>query len=148
MYLLLDTNDIINAYSSNGFANEQIAVLNGRVIEIPDSDFQTGILGCKFTGTDTVFAYEPRPLLNRLVRMEDELWLEIKDERRALLNGSDWTQTLDAPLTPEQQQAWKVWRQALRDLPSQYAGARDAQRGLDELRLKRPDKVAIDVSNS
>lgn len=39
--------------------------------------------------------------------------------RLKLLAQSDWTQLLDAPLTPEVQGEWAVYRQALRDLPDQ-----------------------------
>lgn len=37
--------------------------------------------------------------------------------RNALLQASDWTQLADVPLTPEQVEAWRVYRQALRDWP-------------------------------
>lgn len=36
-------------------------------------------------------------------------------ERNRLLNASDWTQVPDAPLTPEQVDAFRAWRQTLRD---------------------------------
>lgn len=42
---------------------------------------------------------------------------EMKMRRDMLLNASDFTQVPDAPFTSEQQQAWRVYRQALRDLP-------------------------------
>jgi hypothetical protein len=37
--------------------------------------------------------------------------------RNNRLLASDWTQTLDAPFTDEQRQAWATYRQQLRDLP-------------------------------
>ena len=40
--------------------------------------------------------------------------------RDALLARSDWTQTLDAPLTDEQRAAWATYRQALRDAPATW----------------------------
>ena len=42
--------------------------------------------------------------------------------RDKLLTLSDWTQAGDSPLSEEQRAAWAVYRQALRDLPSVYAG--------------------------
>lgn len=39
--------------------------------------------------------------------------------RRAALKESDWTQLPDVPLSEEVKQLWRVYRQALRDLPSQ-----------------------------
>lgn len=42
---------------------------------------------------------------------------DIRPQRDQLLAASDWTQLPDAPLTGEQQAAWRDYRQALRDLP-------------------------------
>lgn len=39
-------------------------------------------------------------------------------KRNSLLTQSDWTQLPDVPLTLEKKQEWEVYRQALRDLPS------------------------------
>lgn len=38
-------------------------------------------------------------------------------ERNRLLTASDYTQMPDAPMTDAQREAWRVYRQALRDLP-------------------------------
>ena len=46
-----------------------------------------------------------------------ELMAALRAERNALLAASDWTQAPDAPTTNSA--AWKVYRQALRDLPEQ-----------------------------
>lgn len=40
-------------------------------------------------------------------------------QRNGLLYSSDWTQIPNNPLTPEVQQQWAVYRQALRDVTSQ-----------------------------
>ncbi len=49
-------------------------------------------------------------------------WDSIRAERNFLLSQSDWTQLADAPpLSLEQKQAWTVYRQALRDVPSSFA---------------------------
>jgi hypothetical protein len=45
-----------------------------------------------------------------------DYWKEFRDLRNKKLTECDWTQTLDAPLTEEQKTAWKIYRQALRDL--------------------------------
>lgn len=44
---------------------------------------------------------------------------EVRAVRNQLLKESDWTQTLDAPLREEEKEAWRVYRQALRDVPAQ-----------------------------
>ncbi len=45
-------------------------------------------------------------------------WDAVRAERDRLLSASDWTQVADAPVD---QQAWAVYRQALRDVPQDYA---------------------------
>ena len=45
--------------------------------------------------------------------------LSVKFQRDDLLYKSDWTQIPNNPLTAEQQQAWAVYRQELRDITSQ-----------------------------
>ena len=46
-------------------------------------------------------------------------WVVIRIERDALLAACDWTQLPDAQLTTAQVDAWKVYRQALRDITEQ-----------------------------
>lgn len=43
----------------------------------------------------------------------------IREQRKLLLAGCDWTQTADSPLSAESKQAWAAYRQALRDLPDE-----------------------------
>ena len=43
-------------------------------------------------------------------------WVQLKAERNRRLFASDWTQVPDAPVD---QASWAVYRQELRDLPSQ-----------------------------
>ena len=52
-------------------------------------------------------------------KSNEELQFEVRSIRDQLLKESDWTQTLDAPLTEEQKEAWRVYRQALRNVPAQ-----------------------------
>jgi len=42
--------------------------------------------------------------------------------RDTLMDATDWTQAIDAPLSPERRTAWATYRQALRDLPQTYSG--------------------------
>jgi len=46
------------------------------------------------------------------------LYGEIREQRNKLLISCDWTQSRDSPLTIEKQDAWTLYRQALRDLPN------------------------------
>ena len=40
----------------------------------------------------------------------------VRGGRIQLLNESDWTQTVDSPLSESKKEEWKTYRQALRDL--------------------------------
>lgn len=44
-------------------------------------------------------------------------------ERTERLKQSDWTQAVDSPLSDEKKEAWRLYRQALRDFPNTYTGA-------------------------
>lgn len=44
---------------------------------------------------------------------------EIRKERNRLLVESDFSQLSDSPLSEEQKEEWRVYRQALRDITSQ-----------------------------
>jgi len=48
---------------------------------------------------------------------DDTLWNVMRSMRNGFLTASDWTQTLDAPLTEAQRAAWASYRQQLRDAP-------------------------------
>jgi hypothetical protein len=48
----------------------------------------------------------------------DDAWMFLRIERNNRLQMCDWTQSRDSPLTPEQQDAWSVYRKTLRDLPN------------------------------
>lgn len=47
------------------------------------------------------------------------LTLEAKNKRNELLASSDWTQTVDSPLSEEKKAAWAVYRKQLRDITQQ-----------------------------
>lgn len=66
---------------------------------------------------------EPQPsddeMLKLLPQAEKKAKLsDIRAQRNLLLAECDWTQTLDAPLTPEQLATWAEYRQVLRDFPA------------------------------
>lgn len=47
----------------------------------------------------------------------EEQWAAMRAQRDARLAASDWTQMVDVPLTSPTVDAWRAYRQALRDLP-------------------------------
>ena len=48
----------------------------------------------------------------------DEAEENIRDQRDELLSSCDWTQIPDSPLSDIVKDEWKVYRQALRDIPN------------------------------
>lgn len=44
---------------------------------------------------------------------------EIRKRRDELLNATDWTQMADTALSEQKQEAYRIYRQALRDVPEQ-----------------------------
>lgn len=50
-----------------------------------------------------------------------EAWLSARTIRDGRLKQSDWTQVSDSPLTAEQRSEWQMYRQKLRDLPSDFS---------------------------
>ena len=62
---------------------------------------------------------------SRKLRLEDQAprtvdWDVIRLKRDTLLTKCDWTQIPDAQLDNEVREAWKVYRQALRDLTESF----------------------------
>ena len=51
----------------------------------------------------------------------DALWVEIRQQRDNLLAQSDWTQLSDCKLTNVQINDWKIYRQSLRDVPTEQS---------------------------
>ena len=47
-----------------------------------------------------------------------EIWNEIRDKRNRRLQGCDWTQYPDSPLSDTKKTEWVNYRQALRELPN------------------------------
>ncbi len=47
-----------------------------------------------------------------------DYWKEFRNERNRKLIECDWTQLSDSPITKQKKQEWAVYRQALRDAPS------------------------------
>lgn len=50
---------------------------------------------------------------------------EARAQRDKLLADCDWTQTLDAPIDTDTKEAYRVYRQALRDIPEQEGFPRE-----------------------
>ena len=68
-------------------------------------------------------------------------WL--REERNRLLAESDWTQMPDAPLDARTRQAWREYRQALRDLPQRLSKLFDGIYSREDIyKIEFPQKPA------
>ena len=48
-------------------------------------------------------------------------WTQVRRRRDQLLSVCDWTQVPDSPLSPEVKEAWRVYRQKLRDITNTFS---------------------------
>lgn len=80
-------------------------------VAIGNRDYQ------EFLIVDTELEYCPREYHPTV----EERWAAIRSRRDMLLATCEWTQIPDVPLTEEQKEAWREYRQALRDLPQTFA---------------------------
>ena len=62
---------------------------------------------------------QPQYVENYQNILNERQWTLIREERNRILIETDWTQLADAPLSEEKKNAWKIYRQALRDITLQ-----------------------------
>jgi len=62
-------------------------------------------------------------LLAKYARGHIASWTQIRLIRKFMLDESDWSQTLDAPINDEQKAQWATYRQKLRDIPQDQEGS-------------------------
>lgn len=107
-YAIIENNVVINIVE----AESDFAQTQGWIL-MPDEAYRWD----KYE--NGVFSRQPRNL--------EAEWIHFKVIRDAMLKESDSRVLADrwAAMTPEQQSAWTVYRQALRDLPTTYPDPRD-----------------------
>lgn len=69
--------------------------------------------------TEGATAEELAAWVAEYTRPAEELAAEARTQRDKLLAETDWTQVLDSPIDAATREAYRVYRQALRDLPEQ-----------------------------
>ena len=57
--------------------------------------------------------------------LEDDAQMMLRSFRNSQLSQSDWTQFADSPLAEQKKAEWAVYRQQLRDLPTNSTPALD-----------------------
>lgn len=97
------------------------------------TEFETYIVTEEYTEQEMVTEQEPYGVMTVTKWIAGELpepdvsdlELSVRAERDRLLLETDWTQVLDAPISAECREAFRMYRQALRDVPQQENFPRD-----------------------
>jgi hypothetical protein len=107
---LLDCNNIEQqlsegeSYLDDWFNDSEYYVEDGQAVQMPPKPDQY-----------SVFNYTTK----QWIENERMAIINVSDKRQKLLYSTDWTQLPNGPLTQQQQEAWAVYRQQLRDIPEQ-----------------------------
>jgi len=92
------------SYLEGAIYDSMYYIANGSPVPIPPKPDQY-----------SVFDYTTK----QWVENENLAIFDVITQRQKLLYASDWTQIPNNPLIPALQEEWAVYRQALRDVPSQ-----------------------------
>lgn len=129
LYIKLENNKPINhaMLESNVLEIHQIPAITEEFLQqkgyarfeqvnVPASKLVIGQEGYKLCEDGVV-----RPeLIVRDLTQEEKMNDWVRGPRNFFLANSDWTQTADAPFTPEKKAEWATYRQDLRDLTTVY----------------------------
>lgn len=80
---------------------------------------------CQVTENDADYCYckvneqDAITVLTRIMEETNKAWDAIRERRKCILIETDWTQLPDSPLTEVQKEAFRVFRQAWRDITKQ-----------------------------
>jgi len=103
-----------------------------------DADDSLGFINEKVWYENAWHDKPPRPLDGELYCWEGNEWkvqhtpeklhryMNTANQRSLMLSTTDWTQAADSPLTDAKKAEWRVYRQALRDIPQNNPGVDDA----------------------
>lgn len=131
LYIKIDNNGPVNhpMLESNVLEIHQIPAITEEFLKqngyaryenfnVPESKLILGRDGYELCADGVV-----RPvLITRDLTKEEKMNDWVRGPRNFFLANSDWTQTVDAPFTPEKKAEWAAYRQELRDLTSLYEG--------------------------
>ena len=134
-----------SAWSANPYGSEYAIVPDDMVEKIMET---SGFCNIELNedGTEVV-AFTALPVPAPQVDLE-ALAAEARAKRDNLLAETDWTQTLDAPISAECREAFRVYRQALRDITEQEGFPETIEwPAMPEVVKAAPDPVdtAVDV---
>ena len=138
----------------NGSISPPALSFEHRFDGIAEMRFRENIISKKDDKGNTIYSYDEyilamtdRDGLEKIVQDNMEVWLAyakqqetdnqaqaVRDKRDKLLADTDWTQTDDAPLSSEDKESVRKYRQALRDITAQSGFPQE---------IKWPDKPAV-----
>jgi hypothetical protein len=117
------------------------------VTEVQDKTEDGKEAGISYNYDEYLLVMPDRDGLEKIVQDNTATWLAyakqqeaekqaqvIRDKRDKLLSDTDWTQTDDAPLSSEDKESVRKYRQALRDITAQSGFPQE---------IKWPDKPAV-----
>ena len=124
---------------ANGSISPSPLLFEHRFNGTAEMRFRENIISKKDDKGDTIYNYDEyllivtdRDGLEKIVQDNMEVWLAyakqqetdnqaqaVRDKRDKLLADTDWTQTDDAPLSSEDKESVRKYRQALRDITAQ-----------------------------
>ena len=139
---------------ANGSISPSPLLFEHRFDGMAEMRFRENIISKKDDKGDTIYNYDEyllivtdRDGLEKIVQDNMEVWLAyakqqetdnqaqaVRDKRDKLLADTDWTQTDDAPLSSEDKESVRKYRQALRDITAQSGFPQE---------IKWPDKPAV-----
>ena len=139
---------------ANGSISPSPLLFEHRFNGTAEMRFRQNIISKKDDKGDTIYNYDEyllivtdRDGLEKIVQDNMEVWLAyakqqetdnqaqaVRDKRDKLLADTDWTQTDDAPLSSEDKESVRKYRQALRDITAQSGFPQE---------IKWPDKPAV-----
>ena len=64
---------------------------------------------------------DPHSIVSNITLLDTMVFL--RQQRDGRLKDSDWTQVPDSPLSDSKKTEWQTYRQALRDLPTNYSSS-------------------------
>lgn len=111
---------------SDGSAPKILEVRDGNMMRFVDDNhgrylvwLSEGNTPAPISGDRFVSIVDGQPVVdpNKQATLTAEKWKEVRADRNARVSAADWTQIEDAPFNTTKKQAWRAYRQALRDLP-------------------------------
>lgn len=99
---------------------KKVLIFNNEVVDVADTAFEVHSsltwMDCSDDSVNTRWTLVDGVLTAPSNEITSQDWAKFRNSRNRKLNQSDWTQSRDVSLSNDA--AWKTYRQALRDLPT------------------------------